>query len=48
MSSRANLIKAHLFLATFIFPAVLMFLVTGGLSTWGIKVSYATQDYPVT
>ncbi len=48
MSSRANLINVHLFLATFIFPAVLMFLVTGGLYTWGIKGSYVTQDYPLT
>ncbi len=45
MSNRTNLIKAHLFLATFIFPAVLMFLVTGGLYTWGIKGSYNTQEY---
>jgi len=32
-------------LATFIFPAVLMFLITGGLYTWGIKGSYDTREY---
>lgn len=47
MSSRANLVKAHLLLATFLFPAVLMFLVTGGLYTWGIKGSYNTETYTV-
>ena len=44
-TSRTNLIKAHLMLATFIFPAVLMFLITGGLYTWGIKGSYDTREY---
>lgn len=47
MSSRSNLMKAHLLLATFIFPAILMFLVTGGLYTWGIKGSYVDQEYTI-
>ena len=35
--NRALLTKLHLIAAAFMFPAVLMFLVTGGLYTWGNK-----------
>lgn len=35
--NRAFLTKLHLALAAFMFPAVLMFLVTGALYTWGNK-----------
>lgn len=35
--SRALLTKLHLIAAAFMFPAVLMFLITGGLYTWGNK-----------
>jgi len=31
-------------LSTFMFPAVLMFLVTGGLYTWSIKGSYQSES----
>ncbi len=34
--SRLFLTKLHLLLAAFLFPAILMFLVTGGLYTWGV------------
>lgn len=39
---RLTLMKVHTVLATFILPAVIMFLVTGSLYTWGIKGSYET------
>ena len=35
--NRALLTKLHLIAAAFMFPAVLMFLITGGLYTWGNK-----------
>ncbi|NVE93800.1 PepSY domain-containing protein [Altererythrobacter lutimaris] len=35
--NRAFLTKLHLILAAFMFPAVLMFLITGALYTWGEK-----------
>lgn len=35
--SRVLLTKLHLVAAAFMFPAVLMFLITGGLYTWGNK-----------
>lgn len=35
--NRVFLTKLHLILAAFMFPAVLMFLVTGALYTWGNK-----------
>ena len=34
--NRLLLTKIHLWLAALLFPAILMFLVTGGLYTWGI------------
>lgn len=40
MVDRATLTRWHMLLAAFIFPAILMFLVTGGFYTWGIKGSY--------
>jgi len=42
-SNRLVLIKIHMLLAAFIFPAALMFIVTGGLYTWDIKGSYANE-----
>jgi hypothetical protein len=41
--NRVALAKVHLLLAAFMFPAALMFLITGGLYTWGIKGSYEIQ-----
>lgn len=40
MVDRATLTRWHMLLAAFIFPAIVMFLVTGGFYTWGIKGSY--------
>ncbi len=34
--SRLQLTKIHLWLAALLFPAMLLFLITGGLYTWGI------------
>ncbi|HMO69098.1 MAG TPA: hypothetical protein PKE25_10710, partial [Novosphingobium sp.] len=34
--SRLFLTKVHLWLAALLFPAILMFLVTGALYTWGV------------
>ena len=38
--TRQMLTKLHLLLAAFIFPVILMYIVTGSLYTWGIKGSY--------
>jgi len=45
ITNRASLIKVHLLLATFIFPAALMFIVTGAFYTWEIKGSYNSEVY---
>ena len=45
--SRATLTKVHMLLAAFIFPVAVMYLVTGGLYTWGIKGSYDQHKYDV-
>ncbi len=45
--NRQTLIKIHMLLAAFTFPAALMFLVTGGLYTWGIKGSYLPEAYTI-
>lgn len=45
--SRITVTKIHLILAAFMLPVTLMFLVTGGLYTWGITGSYDRVDYPV-
>jgi len=42
-SNRMTLVKIHMWLAAFLFPAVTMFLVTGGLYTWGVKGSYSDE-----
>jgi len=44
---RANLIKIHMLLASFMFPVACMFLITGGLYTWGIKGSYSSEDHMI-
>jgi hypothetical protein len=43
--NRLFFMQVHLLLATFIFPVLLMFLITGGLYTLGVKGSYETQVY---
>jgi len=45
--NRQTLTKIHMLLAAFIFPVACMFLVTGGLYTWGIKGAYVSQSYEV-
>ncbi|MEE4184299.1 MAG: hypothetical protein V2J12_00885 [Gammaproteobacteria bacterium] len=45
--NRATIVKLHLILAAFIFPVALMFLVTGGLYTWGIKGSYESSVHEI-
>ncbi|WP_260582141.1 PepSY domain-containing protein [Sphingopyxis sp. PET50] len=42
------LIRWHMLVAAFLFPAILLYLVTGALYTWGAKGDYATTDYAVT
>lgn len=46
--NRAFLTKLHLILAAFMFPAVLMFLVTGALYTWGNKGDWYETSRTVT
>ncbi len=49
MISRLILMKAHVILAAFILPVVIMFSLTGSLYTWGIKGGYETisQELPL-
>lgn len=47
LMSRTNLVKIHMLLAAFIFPVACMFLVTGGLYTWGIKGSYTSEVHMI-
>lgn len=46
--NRLFLTKLHLILAAFMFPAVLMFLATGALYTWGSKGEWFENSYEVT
>ncbi|VVT12988.1 PepSY domain-containing protein [Erythrobacter sp. EC-HK427] len=46
--NRVLLTKLHLVAAAFMFPAVLMFLVTGGLYTWGNKGEWIESTQTVT
>lgn len=48
LSTRATLTKLHMLLAAFIFPAIVMFLVTGSLYTWGVTGEYVSTDHPLT
>lgn len=41
------LVRWHMFVAAFLFPAILMFLLTGALYTWGIKGDYVVSDYDI-
>ena len=43
--NRVFLVKLHMGLAAFILPVALMFFITGGLYTWGIKGSYEIEAY---
>ncbi len=44
---RATITNIHLLLAAFMFPVALMFLITGGLYTWGFKGSYVSESHEV-
>ena len=44
-NNRFTLMKIHALLAAFIFPAALMFLLTGALYTWGVKGGYDTTTH---
>lgn len=44
-SVRNRLTTLHLLLATLLLPAALLFLITGGLYTWGIKGDQATTTH---
>ena len=46
-STRALLTKVHLLLAAFTFPAILMFLLTGALYTWGITGSSEESEHAI-
>lgn len=45
--NRQVLTKIHLLLAAFIFPVAFMFLLTGGLYTWGVKGSYESTSFNI-
>ena len=45
--THATLIRWHMLTAAFLFPAILLFLATGALYTWGIKGDYASTEYEV-
>lgn len=41
------LVRWHMLVAAFLFPAILMFLLTGALYTWGSKGEYVVSDYEI-
>lgn len=41
------LVRWHMLVAAFLFPGILLFLITGALYTWGSKGDYVTKDYEV-
>ncbi|MBT8122879.1 MAG: hypothetical protein KJO10_10115 [Gammaproteobacteria bacterium] len=43
MIQRSTLMRVHMLLAAFVLPVAIMFLVTGGLYTWGQKGSYVSE-----
>lgn len=47
MDMHRLLIRWHMLVAAFLFPAIILYLLTGALYTWGAKGDYATRDYPV-
>ena len=42
------LVRWHMLVAAFLFPAILLYLLTGALYTWGAKGDYVTSDHVVT
>lgn len=47
MPTRMQYMKVHTLVAAFVFPVACMFLITGGLYTWGIKGSYVNDSYEI-
>lgn len=45
--TRSLIIRIHLLIAAFMFPAIVMFLGTGALYTWGITGDYVDTDYEI-
>ena len=45
--NRKTLVEIHMLLASFMFPVALMFLITGGLYTWGLKGSYNSEVHTI-
>ncbi|NVK37917.1 MAG: PepSY domain-containing protein [Gammaproteobacteria bacterium] len=43
--NRVKIINLHLILAAVLLPAILMFAITGGFYTWGVKGGYDSQSY---
>lgn len=41
------LVRWHMLVAAFLFPGILLFLITGALYTWGSKGDYVSQDYQI-
>lgn len=41
------LVRWHMLVAAFLFPAILLFLLTGALYTWGVKGDYVSRDYQI-
>lgn len=46
--NRITLTKIHLILAAFMFPVLIMFLVTGSLYIWKVSGSTESSDYDIT
>ena len=42
------LVRWHMLVAAFLFPPILLYLLTGALYTWGAKGDYVTSDHVVT
>jgi hypothetical protein len=47
-AARQWLVKLHLIIAAFMFPAIAMFLGTGALYTWGVTGDYVDTEHQVT
>ncbi|WP_058817740.1 PepSY domain-containing protein [Sphingopyxis sp. H050] len=41
------LVRWHMLVAAFLFPGIVLFLITGALYTWGSKGDYVSQDYRI-
>lgn len=41
------LVRWHMLVAAFLFPAIILYLLTGALYTWGAKGDYVTTDHVI-